>query len=82
MTIYCDCEWYLERLCENVAKHGVGDSGHKFIIGLGGGGHHEAAEAVQGGHAHPALRGQIWVHERRGEYVGVSDQYDEDIVDD
>ena len=60
----------------------MGNFVDKFITGPGGGGHHQAAEAVQGGHAHPALRGQVWLHERGGEHAGVINSSHKDAPDD
>lgn len=55
----------------NVPNDGLGEIVSEFINICGSEGDHQAAEAVQGGHAEPALRGQVWLHEGGGEHVGV-----------
>ena len=65
----------------NVPNDGVGEFISEFITFCGSEGDHQAAEAVQGGHAEPALRGQVWLYEGGGEHVGVMDKSGENDVE-
>jgi len=57
---------------QHETKNGVGDITTEFINVSGCEGDHETPETVQGGHAQPALCGQVRLYAGGSQHVGIS----------